>query len=72
MPALYTLQLKAETACQRRGHKLGKWAIYHGESRSLANNECVVCGMEVQCNSKPLPNGIDIGGQALAVNCKKA
>lgn len=68
MPGLDTLQREAEAAAKRRGHKLGKWNIYHGESRSLANNECK-CGAWVQCNTKPMPNQIDIGGNALALNC---
>jgi hypothetical protein len=27
--------------------------------------------MEVSINAKPLPNEIDIGGEAVALNCKK-
>jgi hypothetical protein len=69
MPALDQLQQEATECCERRGHKLGKWNIFHGESRSLANNECTVCGAEVQCNSRPMPNQIEIGGDALALNC---
>ena len=70
MSALDQLQKQAESACNNRGHQLGKWEIYHGERNSLANNACVRCGKEVQCNTLPLPNGIDIGGEALALGCR--
>ena len=69
MAALDKLQQRATEACNSRGHKLGKWDIRNGESRSLATNECTECGAWVQCNTKPLPNGIDVAGNALALNC---
>lgn len=70
MPDLLNLRREAETVARARGHRLGNWQTYHGESRSLANNECQECGMGVQCNSKPLPNQIDLGGEVLALNCR--
>jgi len=66
---LQSLITKANRAIDFRGHKLVAWQIYHGESRSLANYECPACGAEAQCNSRPMPNGIDIGGSAVAVYC---
>jgi hypothetical protein len=71
MSGLLKLRKEAEIACKFRGHKLGKWATYHRESRSLANNACKVCEDWVQCNSNPAPNDIDIGGPAVALNCRK-
>ena len=69
MAGLLDLRMRAESACETRGHRLGKWDTRHGESRSLANNECIGCGAWVQCNTRPQPNGIDIGGTAVALNC---
>lgn len=59
----------AEESIKFRGHKLAKWQIYHGEGKSLANYECPVCGKGAQCNTRPLPNDIDIGGEAVALGC---
>ncbi len=69
--SLYDLECEAERACEFRGHTLGKWNVYHGEFRTLSNNECVHCGKWVQCNTNPIANQIDIGGNALAENCTK-
>jgi hypothetical protein len=71
MAGLLDLRRRAEDACETRGHRLGKWVTIHGESQSLANNECTDCGAGVQCNTRPQPNGIDIGGEALALNCTR-
>lgn len=30
---------------------------------------CRVCGAQVTVNARPAANGIDVGGQAVAVNC---
>jgi hypothetical protein len=70
MPALSTLRKRAAQAATWRGHKL-KWS--HGINmgvRLLQNAKCN-CGAEVQINTKPAPNEIDIGGDAVAVNCTK-
>jgi hypothetical protein len=70
MAALDQLQIRATKAARYRGHTLDRWNTYHGESRSLSNNECIRCGAWVQCNTKPLPNEIDIGGTAVAIGCE--
>jgi len=69
MSGLIELERQAVEACEFRGHTIGKWVVYHGESKSLANNECLICGAWVQCNTKPAPNDIDIGGPAVALTC---
>jgi hypothetical protein len=71
MAALTSLQVQAELSCHFRNHKMGKWNVNHGESRSLSDATCVRCGAWVQCNSKPMPNEIEIGGPALAKQCSK-
>jgi transcription elongation factor Elf1 len=69
MEGLQTLIKQARDASRFRGHKMSKFAIWHGESKSIANSSCKKCGAWVQCNTRPLPNGIDLGGPAVAVNC---
>lgn len=66
---LLELRQQAEESAKQRGHSLRKWATIHGEIRSVANSQCEFCGAWVQCNTKPLPNGIDISGPAVATQC---
>jgi len=33
---------------------------------------CVKCGLEIEVNSAPAPNEIEIAGPAVALNCPKA
>jgi hypothetical protein len=49
-----------------RGHKLGKWIFHDGNT---AETTCMNCGKWIQVESNPAPNGIDIGGPAVALNC---
>lgn len=59
----------ANQSCTSQGHVISWSPPYHGERTSLQNGICLVCKMEVHCNTKPLPNGIDIGGEAVALSC---
>tara|TARA_R110000824_G_scaffold190187_3_gene371613 strand:+ start:1107 stop:1463 length:357 start_codon:yes stop_codon:yes gene_type:complete len=34
-----------------------------------STTKCTKCGMDVHCNVLPLPNEIEIGGEAVALNC---
>jgi len=68
---IYLLQEEADESCKCRGHKM-KWAepFFHNWSNSnLIDGICENCGMEAQCCDRPQPNGIDIGGEAVALNC---
>lgn len=68
---LKKLQKEALISTNFRGHSI-KWDTpYHGESKSIRLGTCKVCGAWVQINTKPLPNGVDIGGPAVALNCSK-
>jgi len=70
MKPLDKLRQEAEESTKWRGHTI-KWvAPWHGEGKSTQLGECPNCGMEVQICTKPAPNGIDIGGRAVALNCK--
>ena len=66
---LQHLRIEATKAAKWRGHKLGKWNTSYENGRSRATAECLVCHADVQCNTKPLPNEIDIGGPAVALSC---
>jgi hypothetical protein len=61
---------EAEVAAEYRGHKLGKWETFMRGNRSYSNNKCEICGKEVQVIDHPLPNEIDIGGEAVALSCE--
>jgi len=69
-PSLSELKNEAEASCQWRGHNLGKWEDFRGKSRNISHNKCQICGKEVQVNDNPLPNEIDIGGEAVALGCE--
>ena len=69
MASLGTLKLKALESTQFRQHTI-KWEPpYHGERNSLQTGYCIICSAWVQVNTLPLPNQIDIGGPAVALNC---
>ena len=59
-----------EAVVANRGHVLNHtWTVYISSYRLTAYIECVKCGKGVQVNTNPLPNQIDIGGEAVAVGC---
>lgn len=62
------LRREAATACRFRGHVM-RWTVWHGEWQTLCYGACVRCGMLVSCNTKPMPNEIEIGGEAVALTC---
>jgi hypothetical protein len=64
------LRKEARKAAKARGHRLGKFSHLMGvgwNSHSIAY--CEDCGREVAVYPNPAPNGIDIAGEAVAVNC---
>lgn len=46
-----------------------RWSTHHGEGRTLRIGVCIRCEAQVSCNTRPRPNEIDIGGDAVAINC---
>ena len=67
--SLLDLKRQADDAASRRGHRL-EWARpWHGEYRSVQSAECAACGATVSVSTRPMPNEIDVGGSAVAVNC---
>ena len=66
---LEDLKYAAQNGAILRGHVLGEW-IQHSRKHRIHISNCVYCNMQVAINTNPLPNEIDIGGEAIALNCK--
>ena len=79
MPKYDDLKYDAIKALESRGHDVREWneftrgygytGFHHSSTPSKANAECIYCKMEVQIDTSPPPNGIEIGGEAVALNC---
>ena len=69
MRTIERLRREALEGCSWRGHHMRPFARLGKTSR---NAICQTCHMEVVIDSKPAPNGIDIGGEAIALNCCNA
>jgi len=71
-------QLKqfAERAAVWRGHALGKWTIttnrITGRGSAVAACSNPQCCALAQVITHPQPNGMDIGGTAMRLNCPVA
>lgn len=64
--SMRTLKTSALESCLHRGHDMGRFRSY-GPYNAVA--ECRVCGMDVQCLTRPQPNQIDVAGAAVALEC---
>jgi hypothetical protein len=62
------LMAEAKQSAIYRGHNVKNWDILGGDCYSLV---CKDCNMEVMVKEHPLPNEIEIGGEAVALNCVK-
>ena len=64
------LRKTARKVAKARNHDLTKFTHLMGSGWDLASHaQCKKCGMEVSVYPSPAPNGIDIGGNAVAVSC---
>ncbi len=61
---LKRLIISAENCSTWRKHRLD-WTIYNDR---VALGQCS-CGAWVQVETNPMPNSIDIGGPAVAIDC---
>lgn len=68
MRKIRRLRLEALEACAFRGHTMSNFVTYHN-SPDNRFAYCIDCGMRVDINAKPAANGIDIGGEAVALTC---
>lgn len=60
------LKREAERSAYWHGHSLAPWTDC-GPDR--ARTHCQDCRRRAFVNTRPLPNGIDIGGSAVAMGC---
>jgi hypothetical protein len=64
----FDLRKQANEGAEFRGHSL-QWSVRHSESRTIHIGVCTRCEMQVTVNTRPQPNDIDIGGEAVALTC---
>lgn len=62
-----SLKREASRACKSRGHNMGRWLLHDYWKTYYCI--CRTCGMHVAVDINPPANGIDIGGEAVALNC---
>lgn len=65
------LKVKAIEICESREHGMVWEEAYYSTwaGSNIQVGICKYCRMEVLLTEKPRPNGIDLGGEALALNC---
>ena len=66
MRTIDRLKKEAIESCEFRGHIMGRFAHVAPDS---AYSICRRCGAEVSVDSRPMPNEIDIGGEAVGLSC---
>jgi hypothetical protein len=62
------LKKEAIESCLFRGHEMLRWHKGKNDDDYFVTN-CCKCGMIAEVILKPLPNEIEIGGEAVALNC---
>lgn len=63
------LTSEALSSASFRGHQ--KMILDYEVRGVIRTYKCKECGMEVGIKPRPSPNEIDIGGKAVALNCKR-
>ena len=68
------LKREAKESAEWRGHKMGRWQNFKDAYKKIgphlsAFSCCGVCGVGLTVITRPLPNEIEIGGAAVAINC---
>lgn len=66
MRKIERLRLEALEACRYHGHDMGRFVTY---TPCIRYAHCKVCDKQVVIDSYPAPNAIDIGGEAVALDC---
>lgn len=69
MRKIERLSREALKSCKFRGHKMKRF-VKHDYWPTVRYAHCRVCDKQVVINSRPQPNDIEIGGGAVALNCK--
>ena len=66
------LKREAREATDWQGHHMRPWELQHRSlHREVWESVCGVCRKSVQIDTNPPPNGINIGGEAVALNCQE-
>jgi len=71
MAGLNVLKKQAQSSTAWRGHRM-QWGhpfFHRWSNANLQDGVCSHCGAAVQLNDNPAANGIDIGGNAVALDC---
>ena len=68
MTKLRRLINEAKESCEFRRHKMKQFER-HDYWPTVRYSHCSICDKQVVVNSCPQPNGIEIGGKAVALNC---
>lgn len=72
MTRLEHLRREALKSTTFRGHRMRRFQYHRHAGRTVGRSDCMLCGAGVVVNTKPLPNEIDIGGEAVALHCTPA
>ena len=65
------LRQEAKTAATWRGHDMGRFKrVAVASGRETWDSICRCCGKGVYVQPHPSANGIDIGGEAVALGCE--
>lgn len=70
MKPIEKLRIQALASCKWRGHDMKRFLTVKcmsGHTHKIS--ECKKCGAGVRVTAEPEPNDIDVGGEAVAVNC---
>lgn len=69
MNPVIPLKRRAVDACKLRNHIMDEFRM--SEDKKVGISYCLICNLYVQIDSAPPPNGISIGGTALATDCTR-
>lgn len=71
MKKIDRLRIEALESCKWREHTMKRFEHIQTFRGIVGYSKCKVCGMEVSILTNPWPNEIEIGGEAVALNCKR-
>ncbi len=73
MSKLNRLKREAMEACNFRRHEMTHWKTLQSmtpDRGAIVLSKCQVCGRDVMVLTRPMPNDIEIGGEAVAEDCQ--
>lgn len=70
MTKLQRLKNEAIESCNWRGHTMKRFKMHDFFNQSIAYSHCKKCDIQVVVNTHPMPNQIDISGEAVSLNCR--